>query len=464
VPVSWTNSGVDLHLELPPGRGRRAALESALREAIREGRLVPGAPLPASRVLATQLDVSRGVVVEAYAQLVAEGYLRSRPGAVTEVAQAPGLLQPATEHEHPERKWAADLRFGRPDLSAFPRQAWVRALRRAMVETPHVELGPGDPRGSRQLRDQLAGYLGRVRGVVTSPDQIVICSGFSQGLRLACEALAGAGINSIGLEDPCLPDHRAVAAAAGLSVVPIEVDHDGARHPSGSSPSAFVLGPAHQAPLGATLATHRRVEFANRVSDGAGFLIEDDYDAEFRFDSRPVGALQGLAPESVLYIGTASKSLAPGLRLGWMVVPHALLAAVVEAKRRADRGTDVFTQLAFAQLVGSGDFDRHVRRMRQVYRRRRDALLSVIASRGQAWDVLGIAAGLHVVAVLPDGISEFDARAAAAEHSLAVTTLQPFWHGAEPRVQGIVVGYGTPYEHDYAGALTRFGRVMDALH
>jgi GntR family transcriptional regulator/MocR family aminotransferase len=462
VPVSWTNSGVDLHLELPPGRGRRAALESALREAIRDGRLVAGAPLPASRVLATQLGVSRGVVVEAYAQLVAEGYLRSRPGAVTEIAQAPGLPQPATPRPHPEPKWAADLRFGRPDLSAFPRQAWVRALRRAMVETPHVELGPGDPRGSRQLREQLAGYLGRVRGVVTTPAQIVVCSGFSQGLRLACEALGGMGISSVGLEDPCLPDHRAVAAAAGLAVVPVEVDRDGARPPTGAAPSAFVLGPAHQAPLGATLATHRRIEFATRVTDTGGFLIEDDYDAEFRFDSRPVGALQGLAPESVLYIGTASKSLAPGLRLGWMVVPPALLDAVVEAKRRADRGTDVFTQLAFAQLVRSGDFDRHVRRMRQVYRRRRDAVLAVLASRGPAWDVLGIAAGLHVVAVLPDGISEDDVFAAAAKQSLALTTLRPFWHG-EPQLRGIVVGYGTPYEHDYAEALTRFGRVIDAL-
>lgn len=459
----WTSSGVgvDLHLELPPGRGRRTALEYALRRAIRDGRLAPGERLPSSRGLAVQLGLARGTVVETYAQLAAEGYLRTRPGAVTEVAHGPGV-QPRLNAEPIPARIVADFRLGRPDLSLFPRGDWLRALRRAFHVTPHSEFGPLDPRGSARLRTVLANYLGRVRGVLTTAERIVICSGYTQGLRLVCDALAAAGARSIALEDPCLPDHRATAITSGLDVVPIDVDRFGAR-PEGfapRAPSAVVLTPAHQAPLGATLAAERRAEFVRIATRCDAYVVEDDYDGEFRYDRHPIGALQGLAPERVVYAGSASKSLAPGLRLGWLALPPDLLDAVVEAKRRADRGSDVLTQLAFAELIDCGAFDRHVRRMRRLYRYRRDALVAALGHHAPAMPVHGIAAGLHAVVSLPQGVSESDVLDAAGERQIALTGLAPFWHRKPHRAQGLVLGYGTPPQHEFPTALEQLGQLL----
>lgn len=461
MPGSWTDSGVDLHLDLPPGRGRRVALEAALRDAIRAGVLAPGEPLPPSRALAADLGMARGTVVEAYAQLVAEGYLRSRQGAGTEVADAPGV-RPRAGSERPTRRFEADFRLGRPDLSSFPRQQWQRAVSRSLQVTPHLDLGPGDPRGSRQLREVLADYLGRVRGVLAVPERIVITSGFTQGLRLVCDALVGLGATRMALEDPCLPDHRATALAAGMSIVPVPVRHDGAV--PGAYADAVVLTPAHQAILGATLASRGRTEFVRIAAEGGGYILEDDYDGEFRYDGPPIGAMQGLAPEHVVYAGTASKSLTPGLRLGWLVVPAALLDPVVEAKRRADRGTDVLAQLAFADLVSTGAFDRHIRRMRLRYRRRRDLLVETMAAALPGMTPLGVAAGLHLVAELPasGGCTEADIEAAALRSSVGLVGLERFWH-ARPEASGVVLGYGTPAENDFAPAVARLVAMLRDL-
>lgn len=466
MPDSWTSwlGGVDLHLELPPGRGRRTALEDALRQAIRDGRLAAGERLPSSRALAAQLGVARGTVVEAYAQLAAEGYLRSRAGAVTEVARGPALRPPGVAAPIPPHI-VADFRLGRPDLSMFPRVEWLRALRRAFQVTPHTDLGPLDPRGSLRLRTVLPQYLGRARGVLTTPERLVICSGFTQGLRLVCDALVAAGARSIALENPCLPDHRATAIASGHEVVPLDVDHSGAI-PDGftaKTVAAAVLTPAHQAPLGATLAADRRAEFSRIAAQRGAYLIEDDYDGEFRYDRHPVGALQGLAPEQVIYAGSASKSLAPGIRLGWLAVPAELLDAVVEAKRRADRGTDVLAQLAFAELIDSGVLDRHVRRMRRHYRQRRDALLATLARHAPATPVHGVASGLHAVVSLPEAVTEAEVLVAAEERRIALTGLAPFWHSESQGAQGLVLGYGTPPQTEYPSALEHLGKLLRAL-
>lgn len=461
MPDPWTSdaAGVDLHLELPPGHGRRAALEHSLRQAIRDGRLVSGERLPSTRALAGQVGVARGTVVEAYSQLVAEGYLRSRQGAVTEVAQDPGGLQTAAVVRAAPRV-AADFRLGRPDLSMFPRSDWLRAMRRALQGTPHSELGPLDPQGALRLRTVLAGYLGRVRGVLTTPERIVICSGFTQGLRLVCDALVAAGATSIAVENPCLHDHRATLAAGGLDIIPLDVDQDGAQPAALAAPAAAVLlTPAHQAPMGVTLAADRRSEFVRLATARGIYLIEDDYDGEFRYDRHPVGALQGLAPEQVVYAGSASKSLAPGLRLGWLALPANLVDPVVEAKRRADRGTDILAQLAFADLIESGVLDRHIRRMRRRYRQRRDALVHTLAREVPAVPVYGIAAGLHAVVALPRGIAEADVLAIAQQRAIALTGLAPFWHGP-PGSQGIVLGYGTPIESEYPRALELLGQLL----
>lgn len=466
MPDLWTSGvgGVDLHLELPPNRGRRAALEDALRQAIREGRLAPGERLPSSRALAGQLGLARGTIVESYAQLTAEGYLRTRPGAVTEVAHALAIRPPASAEPIPPRI-VADFRLGRPDLTMFPRNDWLRALRSAFQVTPHSELGPLDPRGSSRLRAMLANYLGRVRGVLTTANRMVICSGFTQGLRLVCDALAAAGAQSIALENPCLPDHRAIVNASGLDVVALDVDHGGARPERFNAPSvaAVVLTPAHQAPLGATLAADRRAEFARIAAQRGAYVIEDDYDGEFRYDRHPVGAVQGLAPEQVIYAGSASKSLAPGLRLGWLAVPAELLDAVVEAKRRSDRGTDILTQLAFAELIASGALDRHIRRMRRRYRHRRDALVAALGRAAPAMPVLGTAAGLHAVVSLPEGLAETEVLAAAHQRKIALTGLAPFWHPQPAYPAGIIVGYGTPSDREYPVALQCLADLLGAI-
>jgi GntR family transcriptional regulator/MocR family aminotransferase len=461
VQEGWSGS-LDLHVELAGGGGRRAGLERALRAAIRGGRLQPGERVPSTRALAHDLGLARGTVAEAYAQLVAEGYLRTSPGAPTRVAA--GLEPPprrADADPAPDEPLRFDFRPGVPDVGAFPRAAWMRALRRALAEAPDRALTGGDPRGRPELRAALAGYLGRTRGVLADPDRIVVCAGYTQALGALCHALRDAGVRTVGMEDPCLHHQRAVAASTGLRVAALAVDGDGAQPDAlPAAAGAVVLTPAHQFPLGATLAPERRAAFVARARDRGTVLVEDDYDGEFRYGRQPVGALQGLAPDHVVYAGTASKTLAPGLRLGWLVLPERLLEPVLAAKR-VYGDTQVLEQLALAELVRSGALDRHVRRMRQRYRRRRDALLTTLADRAPAMRARGIAAGLHVVVDLPDGVREDDVVARAAGRSLAVGILGPFRHAPAPGdPQGLVVGYAAPPEHAYAQAVVALGDVL----
>ena len=459
----WSGS-LDLHVELDGGGGRRAGLERALRAAIRGGRLQPGERVPSTRALAHDLGLARGTVAEAYAQLIAEGYLRTSPGAPTRVAA--GLEPPPRRGDAgpaPDEPPRFDFRPGVPDVGAFPRAAWMRALRRALADAPDRALTGGDPRGRPELRAALAGYLGRTRGVLADPDRIVVCAGYTQALGALCHALRDAGVRTVAMEDPCLHHQRAVAASTGLRVAPLAVDGDGARPDTlAAVAGAAVLTPAHQFPLGPTLAPERRAAFVVRARDRGTVLVEDDYDGEFRYGRQPVGALQGLAPDHVVYAGTSSKTLAPGLRLGWLVLPARLVEPVLAAKR-VYGDTQVLEQLALAELVRSGALDRHVRRMRQRYRRRRDALLATLAARAPALRARGIAAGLHVVLDLPSGMREDDVVARAAGRSLAVGVLGPFRHAPAPGdPQGLVVGYAASPEHAYGQALAALGDVLAA--
>ena len=459
----WSGS-LDLHVELDGGGGRRAGLERALRAAIRGGRLQPGERVPSTRALAHDLGLARGTVAEAYAQLIAEGYLRTSPGAPTRVAA--GLEPPPRRGDAgpaPDEPPRFDFRPGVPDVGAFPRAAWMRALRRALADAPDRALTGGDPRGRPELCAALAGYLGRTRGVLADPDRIVVCAGYTQALGALCHALRDAGVRTVAMEDPCLHHQRAVAASIGLRVAPLAVDGDGARPDTlAAVAGAAVLTPAHQFPLGPTLAPERRAAFVARARDRGTVLVEDDYDGEFRYGRQPVGALQGLAPDHVVYAGTSSKTLAPGLRLGWLVLPARLVEPVLAAKR-VYGDTQVLEQLALAELVRSGALDRHVRRMRQRYRRRRDALLATLAARAPALRARGIAAGLHVVLDLPDGMREDDVVARAAGRSLAVGVLGPFRHAPAPGdPQGLVVGYAASPEHAYGQALAALGDVLAA--
>ncbi|MCB5179957.1 MocR-like pyridoxine biosynthesis transcription factor PdxR [Streptomyces antimicrobicus] len=458
---SWATFGTDLLLEPVPGRGLRAGLAEALREAARSGRLAPGTRLPSSRTLAADLGIARNTVAEAYAELVAEGWLTARQGSGTRVAERARPRKPTVPAQAPgasRRPSAArgpsySLRPGSPDLGAFPRAAWLAAARRAMAIAPNDAFGYGDPRGRIELREALAGYLARARGVYADPEQIVLCSGFAHGLVLVARMLRARRVRELAVESYAVYVHRGLLADAGLRTVPLALDGAGARTEdlAGLSAGAVLLTPAHQFPTGVALTPARRAAAVDWARTTGGLIVEDDYDGEFRYDRQPVGALQGLDPDRVIYLGTASKSLAPGLRMGWMVVPPGMLDEALAAKGRADWTSSALDQLTLAQFIASGAYDRHVRGMRLRYRRRRDQLVAALDGRVE---VSGIAAGLHAVLDLPPG-TERSVLQAAAWHELALDGLSTYRHPAAdlPPRDALVVGYATPSDSAWGPTL-----------
>jgi GntR family transcriptional regulator/MocR family aminotransferase len=466
---SWANSGVDLHLPLDGGYGRRAELEHALRDAIRAGRLAPRTRVPSTRGLAVETGLSRGTVQAAYEQLVAEGYLTARRGAGTEVAEfEPGGHEPAPVPAETEMEPEYDLRPGGPDVSSFPTAAWLRATRRVLGSAPADAFDYGDPRGRLELRRALADYLGRTRGVVASPERIVVTSGYVQALALLTRVLSDAGTGRMAMEDPGLDLHREVVRRSGGIVLPAPVDEMGIRASLlGADADAAVVTAAHHYPTGVALHPSRRQTLVAWARASAGLIVEDDYDGEFRYDRQPVGAVQGMAPDHVVYIGTVSKTLGPALRLGWMVLPQRLVAPLVDAKRYADHHTEVVGQLVLASLIDSHGYDRHIRASRLRYQLRREMLVGLVGPRGSrprpALWLSGAAAGLHALLHLGSGVRETDMRTAAVEHGLAVGYLSDYWQTSGAHPQALVVGYGTPSSRSYPLALRTLGRVLDEV-
>ncbi|MET7936793.1 PLP-dependent aminotransferase family protein [Streptomyces sp. NPDC005322] len=391
-----------------PPRRRGRVLQSALREAVRSGRIAAGTRLPSSRELAADLGVSRGLVTDAYEQLTAEGYLRTARGAGTWVSAIvttvrasapPGGQERATPGADP----GSGFLPGTPDLSLFPRAAWSAAHRRALGRLPHSGLGYPDPRGLRELRVAVAGLLSRRRGVVADPERVVICSGVAQAMTMLGLTLGELGHRAVAVESPGSPEHTALLTAAGMAVVPVPLDAEGLDPGAltGSGARAAQLTPSHQFPSGIAYSARRRAELLDWARAVDGLLIEDDYDGDFRYDRAPVGALQGLDPARVAYAGSVSKSLAPGLRLGWLVVPDRLAARVVERKRTMDLGNPALDQALLAEFITRADYDRHLRRCQRAYRERRDVLVAALGERFPGTEVSGIAAGLHIIARLP---------------------------------------------------------------
>ena len=425
-----------------------------------------GTRLPSTRALAADLGLARGTVVEAYAQLQAEGYLTSRRGAGTWVADV--AVAAAGRTARPDSVARAP-RFsfhpGQPDLTAFPHAAWTSALRRGLRAAPAASLGYGDPRGRSELREALAEYLARARGAVADPELVVVCAGFRHGLSLLSRVLRAQGAERIAMEDPCVAPHRDVAAAARLEVVPLPVDAHGARTDllEATGAAAAVVSPAHQFPLGVVLHPERRVEAVGWARSTGGLLVEDDYDAELRYDRHPVGVLQALAPEHVAYGGTVSKTLAPGLRLGWLLLPPTLLERVVALRKAEDVHVPAPDQIAFSELLRSGAYERHVRRMRARYRARRDRLVAMLAERAPTLTPVGIAAGLRVLLELPaDGPSAEELADRAARKSIELFPVGPHHHGGRAPRDGVVVGYGAVPEHDFDAGLRALGDVLAA--
>ncbi len=447
-----SGSGADLHLELPSHGARRTALAQALREAVRSGRLAGGTRLPPYRALAADLGLARNAVADAYAELVAEGWFTARQGSGTRVAEGAATAAAPTAPAAPASAGHRhDLLQGKPDPASFPRGPWSTSARRALAQAPTEAFGPGDPRGRPELRRALAAYLSRARGVRTGPDNIVVCSGFANGLRL----LASLRPRDWAVEEYGLPFHHGILDAAGVRPHPVPVDEGGARTDLVPVRArTLLLTPAHQFPTGVSLLPARRAAAVEWARTTGGLIVEDDYDGEFRYDRKPVGAVQGLDPAHVVYAGSVSKSLSPAIRLGWLVLPDDLVERVVTAKGMRESWASALDQLALADFIECGAYDRHIRRMRARYRTRRDRLATALASRVPELRVTGISAGLHAVVELPPG-TEPRALAAARRAGLSLDGLSSYHHrsaAGRPR-EGLVVGYAAPPEASFARAL-----------
>ncbi|WP_440068327.1 MocR-like pyridoxine biosynthesis transcription factor PdxR [Streptosporangium sp. OZ121] len=482
----------DLHLVVDRAAGGVAAqIARELREAVRRGRLAAGVRLPASRELARDLGLSRGVVVEAYEQLVAEGFLISRIGAGTVVAPAAGRTAalpvppagpdgPSPTPEGPPRAGSrtAEARGARrerepyhgrrstaPDLGAFPRERWLASMRRTLAALPAEALDYGDPGGVPALREELAAYLRRVRAADVSPDNLVIVGGVAQGISLTIQALAGRlprgrsphdlgwfvrrasrpapppGRIRLAVEDPAGGRQLPLLHAAGADLVAVPVDGEGldVEALAATGARAVLLTPAHQYPTGVVLSPRRRAELIEWAAATGAAILEDDYDAEFRFDRDPVGCLQGLAADRVILIGSVSKSLAPGLRLGWVAAPPGIAESLRLARGELDLGSPVLEQYVLADFVTTGGYDRHLRRMRREYRARRDAFALALGEHLPEITVRGVSAGLHLLAELPYGWDEAAVAETAQDCGLAVEPVGPMRHAPGP--PALVMGF-----------------------
>jgi len=405
----------------------RFRIAAALRDAIRTGGLQPGTILPSSRVLARDLGVSRGPVVDAYAQLTTEGFVNSRPGGSTRVAFLPVFVpSPQSRPQKPEpRQGIVDLRPGWPDLSTFPRRDWSAAVRDVLNSLPSDELGYIEPWGARAMRQELASYLSRVRGTVTNPDGVIVVNGVTQGVTLLCRFLLEQGHRSVAVEDPSNALQRRLVHRLGLEVVEVPVDEQGLRVDALASTRAraVLCTPAHQYPTGVVLSPERRRQLLQWAEDFDGLILEDDVDAEFRYERLPVACLQSMNPDRVVLLGSVSKTLVPALRLGWLVAPPDLMASMRSAKRDDDFGSNGLDQHVFASLLRSGQYDRHVRGLRRLYRARRDFFVEALAARLPEWTVTASTGGLNLTISLPAHIPEGTMVAAANELGLLIVGL-----------------------------------------
>lgn len=444
----------ELSLRVDTSGGRRAGLERALREAIRSGRLPPGASLPSTRALAADLVFARSTVVAAYEQLVAEGYLVSRQGVGTVVADVGRTTTVSAPSPKPsQERFTADFRPGEPDPSSFPRRLWLGSLRHVMATVTDDVFGYPDPRGRYELRTALADYLARSRAVSVTPDAISTFAGYAAAIGFLGETFASVGITDVAIEDPTFFLNREILRLTGVTPVPIPLDGDGidteALDRSGAR--AVVVTPGHQYPLGVTMSPERRsslIEWANR---SGSWIVEDDYDGEFRYDRQPIGALQGLDPDRVIYAGTASKSLGPGLRMGWLVMPPALRdrLAMVKHMRGA---TSTLDQLTLGDFIERGNLDRHLRTVRAAYRKRQMRLVTRLESEVPSLHVPQRQAGLHLTCHLPEGCDEARLIDEAAIARIGLMGLGSHWMG-KPTSRGLVLGYSRPPEHHFDSAL-----------
>jgi len=462
---SWANPGsIDLHLDLretinPGTRGVRDTLLTALRDAVRSGRLAAGTTLPPSRTLAGDLGLARNTVADVYAELVAEGWLASRQGAGTWVVDSEHLKRTRRPQAQPRGALGVPTHNflpGSPDVSQFPRSAWLASTRRALNSAPNEALRVGDPRGRTELRQELAGYLARARGVHVSPETVVITAGTRHSVEILARMFGPA--RPIAVEAYGLFIFRDCITATGGTSVPIGFDEMGAdvADLDDLDTPGVLVTPAHHYPHGVPLHPRRRSGIVDWAERANSFVLEDDYDGEFRYDRQPVGALQSLDPGRVIYLGSSSKSLTPVLRLGWMVLPGGLVDAAVASAGGHQWFVDGITQLTMADFIATGSYDKHIRRMRNTYRRRRAELVRRLAEFAPAVTVSGLCAGLHLLLTLPDG-AEPELLRRAGEAGVGIAGLSRLRHPLAgnhiPQPDGVVVNFGTPGQHAFPHAV-----------
>ncbi len=466
-----------LELADAPGIPAYQRLADALRAGILSGRFRPGERVPPSRRLAQALSLARNTVLEAYEQLQAEGYLTAEHGSGTFVAPnlpdnafrpaaATGLRAPSRaprpidlsgfarrvlEGEAPfqmrrgEQPVPYDFRYGTPSLDEFPLQEWRTLTRRVLDYPPGDLLGYGPTEGLPSLREALARYLQRSRGVRTTADQVLIVNGSQQALDLAARVLIDPGDN-VAMEDPGYPGARAAFSANGGVIVPVPCDDQGLRVELLPKRAKLVyVTPSHQFPTGAVMSIARRIELLEWARRAGAVVVEDDYDSEFRYEGHPLAALQGLDDEGqVVYTGTLSKVLLPALRLGYMVAPASLQPAIAGAKWLTDRHVALLYQAVLALFIEEGHFERHLRRMRKTYERRRAVLLeSFQEAFGDRAVITGTESGMHVMVQL-QGIG--DTRAfvrSAARAGVSVWPADAYYAAPGPEGAGFLFGYSS---------------------
>ncbi|WP_306317865.1 MULTISPECIES: PLP-dependent aminotransferase family protein [unclassified Streptomyces] len=446
-----------------------AQLQNGIKDMIEDRVLHPGARLPSSRQLALDLGLSRSVVVEAYEQLIAEGYLDAVRGSGTHVtrqlpatAAEPSLLDPSPV---PEVRW--DMRVGIANLSNFPRQEWLNSYTKVLQNVGRDGVDYPPVAGIAELRNELAGYLGRVRSVRTTPGHVMVTAGFAQGLALLAASFQHLGIHELAIEEPGHSGQRRFILDTGLSPVPVPVDAEGlvVEALARTGVRAVLVTPAHQFPTGVTLSAARKAQLLRWAQEVDAWIIEDDYDGEFWFDRRArPPALQESDPERVVYAGTTSKVLVPGLRLGWLAIPPKIFPLMERVRSRQDQGSDTLTQLAFADLMRGGLLDRHLRRVRSRYRSRSEALAAAVGRHLPQARMNGSAAGLHSYALLPPGTDEAALVRGALRRSVLVRGSQQFRFGsASAGRPALLLGYGSLPLSGITEAVAAIGAAYEEL-
>ena len=445
---------MDLEIEFKACVSLRRQLENALRGTIRSGQLGPGSALPPSRELADQLGVSRGVVVDAYSQLVTEGYLSAQPGSGTRVTFVPPPGTPARRQVSPPNRFRYDLRPGQADFHAFPRARWKAALVSALRDLPDARLGYANHRGVAELRNAAAGYLGRVRGVVVDPEHVVICCAASQALTVLWHVLRRNGGRRVAVEDPGWRWQRYTVELAGMQAVPVRVDADGlvVSELVAADVDAVVITPAHQYPTGVVMTPERRAALIAWARERQALIVEDDYDVEYRFGREPVASLQGLAPDLVAFVATTSKTLAPALRLAWVVPPSRLIDDIENVLLVTGVTPPTLDQIAMASFIEDAALERHLRSMRRRYRAKRDILVDALGEHLPDVRISGAAAGLHLLAWLPDGTQEHATAMRARRSGVGVHELHRHCTTHAPSPPAFVLGYGLLGESDLIAA------------